>query len=134
MSETGLAVFQVGCELKASPPPVLVSHAHSRVQWHRVRCGCLQPGEAPLKARLPRVRPAASGLCMQWTVGTTAGLKHLVDFLEKGLPGFDHDRAKIDRASTSQLSPYIHYGELSVRAAARACRGAACLRCCTAFA
>ena len=58
---------------------------------------------------------------MQWTVGTTAGLKHLVDFLEKGLPEFDHDRAKLDRASTSHLSPYIHYGELSVRWPAHAC-------------
>jgi deoxyribodipyrimidine photolyase len=30
------------------------------------------------------------------------------------LPKFDHDRAKIDRESTSKLSPYIHTGEISV--------------------
>ena len=31
------------------------------------------------------------------------------------LQAFDRDRAKTDRASTSRLSPHIHYGEVSVR-------------------
>jgi hypothetical protein len=31
------------------------------------------------------------------------------------LKAFDADRAKTDRASTSRLSPHIHYGEVSVR-------------------
>ena len=53
---------------------------------------------------------------VQWTAGTTAGLQMLVRFLENGLPLFDDDRAKIGRESTSKLSPYIHFGEISVRA------------------
>lgn len=38
----------------------------------------------------------------------------LVDFLDNRLPEFDEDKAKIDRDSTSRLSPYIHFGEVSV--------------------
>lgn len=52
---------------------------------------------------------------LQWTPGTKAGLMMLVDFLDNRLPAFAHDRAKIDRDSTSRLSPYIHFGEVSVR-------------------
>jgi deoxyribodipyrimidine photolyase len=36
-------------------------------------------------------------------------------FLSGKLANFEHDRAKVDRASTSQLSPWIHIGTLSVR-------------------
>lgn len=39
----------------------------------------------------------------------------LVDFLDNRLPEFNDDRAKVDRDSTSRLSPYIHFGEISVR-------------------
>ena len=28
---------------------------------------------------------------------------------------FEHDRAKVDRDSTSRLSPWIHIGSISVR-------------------
>ena len=38
----------------------------------------------------------------------------LVDFLDNRLPDFEEDRAKVDRDSTSRLSPYIHFGEVSV--------------------
>lgn len=51
----------------------------------------------------------------KWTPGTTGALQLLVKFLEEGLQEFDHDRAKVDRNSTSQLSPHIHFGEISVR-------------------
>ena len=62
-------------------------------------------------------------LCVQWTAGTTAGLTRLVEFLERRLPAFGHQRAKVDRESTSGLSPHIHFGELSVRGA---CSTSAC--------
>lgn len=45
----------------------------------------------------------------------------LVDFLDNRLPAFAHDRAKIDRDSTSRLSPYIHFGEVSVRKLCASC-------------
>lgn len=77
-----------------------------------------------LHARLPP-QPAhllTTSAALQWTAGTTAGLQMLVRFLEHGLPLFDHDRAKIDRESTSKLSPYIHFGEISVRCPCCCCR------------
>jgi deoxyribodipyrimidine photolyase len=55
-----------------------------------------------------------AAFALQWKAGTAAGLAALVKFLQHGLPKFDHDRAKIDRESTSKLSPYIHFGEISV--------------------
>jgi cryptochrome 2 len=33
----------------------------------------------------------------------------------QGLPSFEHDRAKTDRESTTMLSPWIHFGSISVR-------------------
>jgi hypothetical protein len=33
----------------------------------------------------------------------------------QGLPSFHHDRAKTDRESTTMLSPWIHFGTISVR-------------------
>jgi len=33
----------------------------------------------------------------------------------QGLPSFQHDRAKTDRESTTMLSPWIHFGTISVR-------------------
>jgi deoxyribodipyrimidine photolyase len=35
--------------------------------------------------------------------------------LAQGLPSFEHDRAKTDRESTTMLSPWIHFGSISVR-------------------
>ena len=39
----------------------------------------------------------------------------LDDFVMRRLAAFDADRAKTDRASTSRLSPHVHFGEISVR-------------------
>jgi hypothetical protein len=51
----------------------------------------------------------------QWQPGSAGGHKILQEFLTTRLPNFDNDKAKTDRDSTSRLSPYIHFGELSVR-------------------
>jgi deoxyribodipyrimidine photolyase len=54
-------------------------------------------------------------LKFKWSPGTAGGMSIFVEFLDKRLKTFDRDRAKTDRNSTSQLSPHIHYGEVSVR-------------------
>ena len=60
----------------------------------------------------------------------------------QGLPAFEHDRAKTDRDSTTMLSPWIHFGSLSVRHAyyrvakqhaAWAAAGVHCCSCCLDF-
>jgi len=52
---------------------------------------------------------------VQWTPGSKGAHMVLDDFVRRRLPAFDADRAKTDRASTSRLSPHVHYGEISVR-------------------
>jgi deoxyribodipyrimidine photolyase len=42
-------------------------------------------------------------------------LTHHLCRLPQGLPSFEHDRAKTDRESTTMLSPWIHFGSISVR-------------------
>lgn len=44
--------------------------------------------------------------------GAISELEH---FLAERLTEFEHDRAKVDRDSTSRLSPWIHIGSISVR-------------------
>lgn len=56
-------------------------------------------------------------LLMQWKPGTAGALELLVKFLENVLPTCGHDKAKLDRKSSSRLSPHIHFGEISVRLA-----------------
>lgn len=58
---------------------------------------------------------ALGGMCVQWTPGSKGAHVVLDDFVRRRLPAFDADRAKTDRASTSRLSPHVHYGEISVR-------------------
>ncbi len=42
-------------------------------------------------------------------------ISELERFLADRLALFEHDRAKMDRDSTSRLSPWIHIGSISVR-------------------
>jgi deoxyribodipyrimidine photo-lyase len=57
----------------------------------------------------------AALLARQWKPGVEGALEKLETFLSSSLPAFEHDRAKVDRGSTSQLSPWIHIGTISVR-------------------
>ena len=58
----------------------------------------------------------AEPVSLQWQPGSAGAHRVLDDFVRSGrLKAFDADRAKTDRASTSRLSPHIHYGEVSVR-------------------
>ena len=52
---------------------------------------------------------------LQWMPGGRGSFVSLEKFVNARLQEFTRDRAKTDRLSTSCLSPYIHYGELSIR-------------------
>lgn len=52
---------------------------------------------------------------VQWRPGSADGLARLEDFLSTQLAEFSHNKAKVDRSVTSRLSPWIHYGSISVR-------------------
>mmetsp|Transcript_6370 Transcript_6370/g.14137 ORF Transcript_6370/g.14137 Transcript_6370/m.14137 type:complete len:935 (-) Transcript_6370:1153-3957(-) len=54
-------------------------------------------------------------LRFKWKPGVEGAAKKLEAFLSGRLPLFDHERAKVDRESTSQLSPWIHIGSISMR-------------------
>jgi deoxyribodipyrimidine photo-lyase len=48
-----------------------------------------------------------------WQPGEDGGRKRLVEFLENGLRGYAEGRDRPDKASTSRLSPHLHWGEIS---------------------
>eukprot|EP00887_Chlorella_sp_A99_P005593 scaffold1.g5593.t1 len=101
------------------------------------------PLPLPPPARLPPVPPGAGGLSLaelgimspeeamsnaqlefQWRPGSAGAHAVLQAFVSGRLHAFDRDRAKTDRASTSRLSPHIHYGEISARTVYHAARAA----------
>ena len=51
----------------------------------------------------------------QWKPGTPGAITKLEAFFSGKLHLFDAERAKVDRESTSQLSPWIHAGSISIR-------------------
>ncbi len=62
----------------------------------------------------PRI-PWDAGLGANWMAGAAAGEARLQAFLEGALAGYLEERDRPDRDGTSRLSPYLHFGEVSVR-------------------
>lgn len=52
---------------------------------------------------------------IKWKPGTPGAISKLEGFLSGKISTFEHDRVKVDRESTSQLSPWIHSGSISIR-------------------
>jgi len=76
--------------------------------------------------RLEPVRPDwAGGLRDTWTPGELAGQRRLEGFLTTGIEGYSSGRDRPDRDSTSRLSPYLRFGEVSPRQVWHAVRFAA---------
>ena len=50
-----------------------------------------------------------------WSPGTTGARKNMRRFLGEALEAYDDDRNRPDRRGTSELSPHLHFGELSPR-------------------
>ncbi|XRB21074.1 cryptochrome-1 [Pseudoscourfieldia marina] len=54
-------------------------------------------------------------LSARWRPGGHGARRIFESFCRHALESFSWERAKVDIASTSQLSPHMHYGEISVR-------------------
>ncbi|KAG2427955.1 hypothetical protein HXX76_011942 [Chlamydomonas incerta] len=63
----------------------------------------------------PEQEASSDQLKFKWKPGVGGAISELEHFLSDRLQGFEHDRAKVDRDSTSRLSPWIHIGSISVR-------------------
>lgn len=64
-------------------------------------------------ALLPRRPDWAGGLRATWTPGEHGASQRLQDFLEQALHGYAKGRNVPGIASTSMLSPHLHFGEIS---------------------
>ena len=60
-------------------------------------------------------KPSNALLSRAWAPGCSDADKLLTDFIENHLINYAKSGKKLDCANTSLLSPYLHYGELSVR-------------------
>ena len=72
---------------------------------------------------LPPVR-WDSGLAAAWTPGEQGALDCLENFCSTAMPDYGDGRNRPDRASTSRLSPYLHFGEVGPRQCLAAVRNA----------
>ena len=68
----------------------------------------------PALGLLPRIAWDA-GLAATWTPGAAGAQDQLQLFAEAALGGYQTQRDFPDRAGTSRLSPYLHFGEISPR-------------------
>lgn len=66
-------------------------------------------------ALLPTKPDWAGGLRAHWTPGEAAAGARLEAFLEDTLRGYGENRNRPDRLSTSMLSPYLRFGNISPR-------------------
>lgn len=57
----------------------------------------------------------AGGLRGAWTPGEAGAQVALTNFLKIGVKGYGEDRDRPDRPSTSRMSPYLRFGEISPR-------------------
>ena len=74
----------------------------------------LQSLEIESLGLLPTIDWAAT-MRETWTPGEVGAGARLEAFLEKALSGYATGRDRPDRAGTSSLSPYLHFGEISPR-------------------
>ncbi|HEX2761617.1 MAG TPA: deoxyribodipyrimidine photo-lyase, partial [Rhizomicrobium sp.] len=64
---------------------------------------------------LPTTPDWAGGLRANWTPGEAGAQKQLEDFIDGALPSYIRAQNEPAMASTSRLSPYLHFGEISPR-------------------
>jgi deoxyribodipyrimidine photo-lyase len=73
---------------------------------------------ASLSVRELGLEPAidwAAGLRSTWRPGEAGAMEELNRFLGEGLAEYPTQRDRPDRAGTSRLSPYLHFGEIGPR-------------------
>jgi deoxyribodipyrimidine photo-lyase len=98
--------------------PPLPLPVPASLQWAEHRLDSAQLSELHL---LPTQPDWAEGLRATWVPGESAGLDR-IDELEPTLPRYSQYRDRPDVDSTTRLSPYLHFGELSVRQASHGIR------------
>ncbi|MEG6507896.1 deoxyribodipyrimidine photo-lyase [Methyloligella sp. 2.7D] len=72
----------------------------------------------------PKKPDWAGGLRETWTPGEAAAKEKLAAFIDKKLRDYEKDRGRLDCDPSSQLSPHLHFGELSPLQVYRAVRHA----------
>lgn len=97
--------------LAAEPPPQPLP-----------RPSALRPPPAPLAGDvleswglLPSRPDWAGGLREHWRPGETAAQSRLEEFIEQRIGRYHTDRNRPEPTGTSELSPHLHWGELSAR-------------------
>jgi deoxyribodipyrimidine photo-lyase len=89
----------------------------ARIAWTPRDVEAVEPAAFPLD-RYPidrHVRPVA-----EWRGGLTAARRRLQHFMTHRLHAYDRSRNHPEDDGTSQLSPYLHYGQIGPREVARA--------------
>jgi deoxyribodipyrimidine photo-lyase len=66
----------------------------------------------------------SGGLAETWTPGELGARKRLREFLKNGIAGYSEGRDRPDQDTTSRLSPYLRFGEISPHQCWRAARHA----------
>lgn len=108
---TSFKKFWDFCLTQAQPPvppspapTVLPAHTDDEVSTLTVDDLCLiAPEEEAFLSRLAR----------RWEPGENSSAARLKAFMRTSISSFDTNHAKADRASTSQLSAHLHFGEIS---------------------
>jgi len=73
---------------------------------------------------LPSKPDWAAAFPKHWTPGEDGAKARLADFVDGAITGYADGRDRPDRASTSALSPHLHFGEIGPRQVVRAVRAA----------
>jgi deoxyribodipyrimidine photo-lyase len=92
----------------AAPPPRASLPAPKRLTFAPARGDSLANLEL-----LPTKPDWAGGLRATWCPGEAAARARLAEFVETALARYAEDRNLIDDATTSRLSPHLHFGEIS---------------------
>ena len=106
-----LRMPEIGAPL---PQPARLAFAAPRVASEALDSWQLQP-KAP---------DWAGGLRVAWRPGEAAAREQLAAFAGTPLESYRHERDRPDRSGSSRLSPYLHFGEVSVRTVWQAVRAA----------
>ena len=104
----------------AAPPPRAPLPAPKHLKFAAAR------SEKLASWKLLPTRPDwAGGLRAAWQPGESAARERLEQFVDNGLARYADDRNLIDDTTTSRLSPYLHFGEISPNQVWHAVRHAA---------
>lgn len=101
--------FSKACFARAIPQPVPTPETFTPV--------AVDIPNTPLEALklLPTKPDWSQGLAQEWEPTSKAAHTMLHNFLDERLEDYKIDRDRPDRAGTSRLSPYLHFGQISPR-------------------